>query len=210
MKHLSRLKKKLRSSDSANESSPQPTSIPAAASTSQITTPSGPQTSGSSLTVPIMSPPAISSPPEPGTVSSPPAEPEITTLSVPDRLWSKAYSTLEEKEPEIVKKYQEILERVQHEWIDTAAPEELQNLKHCKTVKSQQMWRLVYSGLERSKRQAKVKESVSNIMETIENLKGVVDKAVKYSSEAAIAWAGVSLGLEVCWMHSMELPLENG
>ncbi|KAG4261888.1 hypothetical protein FPRO03_11356 [Fusarium proliferatum] len=201
MKHLSRLKKKLRSSDSANGNSSQPTSVPAAASTSQITTPSGHQTSGSSLTVPIVSLPAISSPsnatPEPGTVSSPLAEPENTTLSVPDRLWSKAYSILEEKEPDIVKKYQEILEQVQHEWIDTAAPEELQNLQNCKSVKSQQMWRLVYSGLERSKRQAKVKESVSNIMETIDNLKGVVDKAVKYSSEAAIAWAGISLGLEI-------------
>ncbi|CVL03792.1 related to vegetatible incompatibility protein HET-E-1 [Fusarium proliferatum] len=201
MKHLSRLKKKLRSSDSANECSAQPTPVPAGASTSQITTPSGHQASGYSLTVPIMGSSPISSPsnatPEPQIVSSPPEEPENNTPSIPERLWSKAYDILEEKEPDIVKKYQEILEQVQHEWIDTAAPKELQNLQNCKSVKSQQMWRLVYSGLERSKRQAKVKESVSNIMETIDNLKGVVDKAVKYSSEAAIAWAGISLGLEI-------------
>ncbi|KAI1015425.1 hypothetical protein LB504_010980 [Fusarium proliferatum] len=143
----------------------------------------------------------ISSPsnaaPEPRIVSSPPEEPENNTPSIPERLWSKAYNILEEKEPDIVKGYQEILERVQNEWTDTAAPEELQTLEHCKSVKSRQMWRLVYSGLERSKKQAKVKESVSNIMETIDNLKGVVDKAVKYSSEASIAWAGVSLGLEI-------------
>ncbi|VZH93105.1 unnamed protein product [Fusarium fujikuroi] len=195
------LKKKLRSSDSANECSPQPTSVPAAASTSQITTPSGHQASGSSLTVPIMGSSPISSPsnaaPEPQIASSPPGEPENNTPSIPERLWSKAYNILEEKEPDVVKGYQEILERLQNEWANTAAPEELQNLQHCKSVKSQQMWRLVYSGLERTKRQAKVKESVSNIMETIDNLKGVVEKAVKYSSEAAIAWAGVSLGLEI-------------
>ncbi|KAG4272783.1 hypothetical protein FPRO04_10298 [Fusarium proliferatum] len=183
MKHLSRLKKKLRSSDSANECSAQPTPVPAGASTSQITTPSGHQASGYSLT--------------PQIVSSPLEEPENNTPSIPERLWSKAYDILEEKEPDVVKGYQEILERVQNEWVDTAAPEELQNLEHCKSVKSRQMWRLVYSGLERSKRQAKVKESVSNIMETIDNLKGVVDKAIKYSSEASIAWAGVSLGLEI-------------
>ncbi|SCV39827.1 related to vegetatible incompatibility protein HET-E-1 [Fusarium fujikuroi] len=201
MKHLSRLKKKLRSSDSANECSSQPPPVPAGASTSQITTPSGHQASASSLTVPIMGSSPISSPsnatPEPHIVSSPPEEPANNTPSIPERLWSKAYNILEEKEPDVVKGYQEILDRVQNEWADTAAPEELQNLKHCKSVKSRQMWRLVYSGLERSKRQAKVKESVSNIMETIDNLKGVVDKAVKYSSEASIAWAGVSLGLEI-------------
>lgn len=156
---------------------------------------------------PIPSP--FNATPEPQIVSSPPEEPENNTPSIPERLWSKAYNILEEREPDVVKGYQEILDRVQNEWADTAAAEELQNLEHCKSIKSRQMWRLVYSGLERSKRQAKFKESVSNIMETIDNLKGVVDKAVKYSSEASIAWAGISLGLEVCWMHSLELLLKN-
>lgn len=105
----------------------------------------------------------------------------------------------------MVKSYQEILKLVQHEWDDTTAPEELQNLEHCKSVKSRQMWRLVYCGLEKSKRQAKHKESLSTIIETIDNLKGVVDKAVKYSSEAGIAWAGVSLGLEVYLMRGLQL-----
>jgi hypothetical protein len=140
---------------------------------------------------------------EAATVSPPSPGPENAVRSVPERLWNKAYDILEEKEPEIVKSYQEILQLVQHEWTDATAPEELQALEHCKTVKSRQMWRLVYSGLEKSKRQAKLKESVSNIIETIDNLKGVVDKAVKYSSEAAIAWAGVTLGLEVC---ALQLP----
>ncbi|KAG5750216.1 hypothetical protein H9Q70_007129 [Fusarium xylarioides] len=201
MKLLSKLKKKIRSSDSANVQSPQVASVPSAASTSQITTPSCHQSTGSSLTVPILSSPSIISQSTtttvPATISPPSPEPENTFPSVPDRLWNKAYNILEETEPEIVKHYEEILERVQFEWADTTAPEELQSLEHCKTLKSGQMWRLVYSGLEKSKRQAKHKESVSNIIETIDNLKGVVDKAVKYSSEAAIAWAGVTLGLEI-------------
>ncbi|KAF5536696.1 heterokaryon incompatibility protein het-E-1 [Fusarium napiforme] len=201
MKQILKLKKKLRSSDSANLSSPQPASVPLAASTSQIATPSCHQSTGSSLTVPNEGSPAPTSTPtatnEAATVSPPSPEPETAVRSVPERLWNKAYDILEEKEPEIVNSYQEILQLVLHEWTDATAPEELQALEHCKTVKSRQMWRLVYSGLEKSKRQAKLKESVSNIMETIENFKGVVDKAVKYSSEAAIAWAGVTLGLEI-------------
>nr|RBQ96734.1 hypothetical protein FVER53263_13486 [Fusarium verticillioides] len=201
MKQLLKLKQKLRSSDSANGQSSRPSSVPSTTSTSQIATPSCHQSTGSSLTVPDEGSPAptptSTETNEAATVSPPSLEPENAVRSVPERLWNKAYDILEEKEPEVVKSYQEILQLVQHEWTDTTAPEELQALEHCKTVKSRQMWRLVYSGLEKSKRQAKLKESVSNIIETIENLKGVVDKAVKYSSEAAIAWAGVTLGLEI-------------
>ncbi|KAF5724596.1 heterokaryon incompatibility protein het-E-1 [Fusarium mundagurra] len=201
MKQLSKLKKKLKSSDSANQQSSRPASVPAAASTSQIATPSCHQSTGSSLTVSVMSSSAEISPSfattEPATVLSPSPEPENAIPSVPERLWSKAYNVLEEEEPEIVKSYREILIQVQREWDDTTAPEEIQYLEHCKTVKSRQMWRLVYSGLEKSKRQAKYKENLSTIIETINNIKGVVDKVVKYSSEAAIAWVGVSLGLEI-------------
>jgi hypothetical protein len=209
MKRFSKLKKKLLSSDSANQHSPQPASAPSTASTSQITTPSCHQSTGSSITVPIVSSPAIVSPStattEPVIVTSPSAESQNAIPSVPERLWSKAYNILEEKEPEIVQRYQEILKMVQDEWADVTAPEELQHLKHCKSVNSQLMWRLVYSGLEKSKRQAQHKESLSTIIGTIDNLRGVVDKAVKYSSEAGIAWAGVSLGLEVCLMQSLYL-----
>ncbi|KAF4494064.1 Vegetative incompatibility HET-E-1, partial [Fusarium agapanthi] len=134
---------------------------------------------------------------ETATVPSPSLEPENAILSVPERLWNQAYNILEEKELDIVKSYEKILDLAQNEWADTVAPEEIQNLGHCKTDKSRQMWRLVYSGLEKSKRQAKHKESLSTIIETIDNLKGVVDKAVKYTSEAAIVWAGASLGLEI-------------
>ncbi|KAF5579465.1 heterokaryon incompatibility protein het-E-1 [Fusarium pseudocircinatum] len=141
MKYFSKIKKKLRpsDSDSAGQQSPPPASVPSAASTSQFTTPSCHQSTKSSLNVPL----------------------------------------------------------VQLEWAETTVPEELQSLEHCKSPESRQMWRLVYSGLEKSKWQAKHKESISTIFDTIENIKGVVNKAVKYSSEAAIAWAGVSLGLEI-------------
>lgn len=209
MKQFSKLKQKLRSSDSANQHSPQPASVPSTASASQISTPSCHQSTGSSSTLPVVNSPTIISPStaitEPETVPSPSAEPQNPIPTAPDRLWNQAYNILEEKEPEMVKSYQEILKLVQHEWDDTTAPEELQNLEHCKSVKSRQMWRLVYCGLEKSKRHAKHKESLSTIIETIDNLKGVVDKAVKYSSEAGIAWAGVSLGLEVYLLRGLQL-----
>lgn len=60
------------------------------------------------------------------------------------------------------------------------------------------MWKLVYAGLEKCKKQAEFKEAVADVLGTVDKIKGIVDKAVKYSPEASTIWAGASLGLEVC------------
>ncbi|KAL2673907.1 hypothetical protein Neosp_012352 [[Neocosmospora] mangrovei] len=59
------------------------------------------------------------------------------------------------------------------------------------------MWKLVYAGLDRSKKQAEFKEAVADVLGTVDKIKGIVDKAVKYSPEASSIWAGASLGLEI-------------
>ncbi|KAJ4323907.1 hypothetical protein N0V84_004131 [Fusarium piperis] len=59
------------------------------------------------------------------------------------------------------------------------------------------MWKLVYAGLDKSKKQAEFKEAVADVLGTVEKIKGIVDKAVKYSPEASTIWAGASLGLEI-------------
>lgn len=61
------------------------------------------------------------------------------------------------------------------------------------------MWKLVYAGLDKSKKQAEGKEAVADVLGTVDKIKGIVDKAVKYSPEASTIWAGASLGLEVCF-----------
>ncbi|KAM0554845.1 hypothetical protein ACHAPJ_006580 [Fusarium lateritium] len=208
MKRLSKLKKKLLSSASDARPSPPQVSVPPTASSTEITTPPSHQSTSSPAQPtngPSTAPPANSlgtQPPctaaaEPVTDSLPSVETQDVLPSLPERLWNKAYAGLEEEEPDIVNAYQEILQKVENEWTDTTAPDDLENLEHCKGIESRQMWRLVYTGLEESKRQAKHKESVSNVLGIVESIKGVVDKAVKYSSEAGVVWAGVSLGLEI-------------
>ncbi|RBR08934.1 uncharacterized protein FIESC28_10114 [Fusarium coffeatum] len=120
-----------------------------------------------------------------------------TCLSLSEKLWTKAYDGLKEKESDLVQEYEKILSKVQEEWTETATPSEIDSLQHCKNDKARQMWKLVYAGLERTKRQAEYKETASSFMEAINNIKGLIDKVAKYSAEASIVWVGVSLGLEV-------------
>ncbi|KAJ4249090.1 hypothetical protein NW762_012422 [Fusarium torreyae] len=197
MKRLSELKKKLLSSESDAEPFPPLASVASTASTAEITTPPSSQSTSSpaqSTNTPSIVPPANASdiqPPstaaaEPVTDSSPSVETQDGPSSLPERLWNKAYVYLGEEQPGIVKAYQEILEKVRIERTDTTAPDELEILEHCKGIESRQMWRLVYTGLKKSQGQTKRKEFIE----------GVVDKAVKYSSEAGVVWAGVNLDLE--------------
>ncbi|PCD34690.1 hypothetical protein AU210_007287 [Fusarium oxysporum f. sp. radicis-cucumerinum] len=123
-------------------------------------------------------------------------ESDSPPLSVPERLWTKAYDSIKEKEPNRVKAYEEIIENIKNEW-GNIPENEMEDLEHCKTDKSRQMWMVVYMGLERSKKMAHYKEIVSNNIGIIGNLKGVIDQAVKASPEAGVAWAGISVGLEI-------------
>ncbi|KAJ4127499.1 hypothetical protein NW765_015978 [Fusarium oxysporum] len=125
-------------------------------------------------------------------------ESDSPPLSVPERLWTKAYDSIKEKEPNRVKAYEEIIENIKNEW-GNIPENEMEDLEHCKTDKSRQMWMVVYMGLERSKKMAHYKEIVSNNIGIIGNLKGVIDQAVKASPEAGVAWAGISVGLEWYW-----------
>ncbi|KPM44895.1 Vegetative incompatibility protein HET-E-1 [Neonectria ditissima] len=208
MGRLSRLKQKLRPSHSdarpvvqnpitasttppaqATTPTTRPTSSPvqptATTATTTYSTPQLEVSSAAQLAV---------SPPEP---PSPSIDTESLPPSLPERLWNKAYDGLIEKEPDRVNAYEEILDKIQKEWTATTTPPKIEELEQCKGIKSRQMWQLVYAGLDRSKKQAKYKESVSTGIQIVDNIKEMIDKAVKSWPQAGLAWAGVCLGLEI-------------
>lgn len=197
MGRLSRIKEKLRSRQGAERSSSEQ---PVTASTSSI------QQHASSSIRPLNESQVderISSTIDNLQLTSTPAtDRQDAPASLPEKLWKAAYSALEQKEPEVVKAYEEILLKVQEEWNNADVPPELEKLEQSKSLGSCNMWRLIYTGLERSRRQAELKESVSSGLQIVDSIKGVVDKAVKYSPEASVVWAGASLGLEVLFISS--------
>jgi CTP synthase (UTP-ammonia lyase) len=57
---------------------------------------------------------------------------------------------------------------------------------------------LVQQGLDRTQKQASVKRGIDEGLQALQAVRGIVDKAVQAAPEAAVAWVGVCLGLEVC------------
>lgn len=60
------------------------------------------------------------------------------------------------------------------------------------------MQQLVKAGLDRTQKQASIKQGINEGLQAVQAVRGIVDKAVQAAPEAAIAWVGVCLGLEVC------------
>lgn len=60
------------------------------------------------------------------------------------------------------------------------------------------MQQLVQAGLDRTQKQASIKRGIDEGLKAVQAVRGIVDKAVHAAPEAAVAWVGVCLGLEVC------------
>ncbi|RSL86770.1 hypothetical protein CDV31_016354 [Fusarium ambrosium] len=59
------------------------------------------------------------------------------------------------------------------------------------------MQQLVQAGLDRTQKQASIKRGIDEGLQVVKEVKGMVNKAVQAAPEAAVAWVGVCLGLEI-------------
>lgn len=64
-------------------------------------------------------------------------------------------------------------------------------------ARQDQMKQLVDKGLEKTEREAKVKEKIKDGMQPIKNIKDFVALAVKSEPTAAVAWVGITTFMEV-------------
>lgn len=59
------------------------------------------------------------------------------------------------------------------------------------------MQQLVQEGLDRTQKAASIKRGIDERLQAAQAVRGIVDKAVHAAPEAAVAWVGVCLGLEI-------------
>ncbi|KAI0162917.1 hypothetical protein BJ166DRAFT_481863 [Pestalotiopsis sp. NC0098] len=119
--------------------------------------------------------------------------------SLQERLWNEAYDDLRKTEPQVVKAFEKIIaiqlnQNEQDGQLDQAA--ENRQLPPRKPS-PHQMQKLVHEGLDRTAKTASIKQGVGNALQAIQTVKGLMDSAVQFVPQAAVAWAGVCLGIEV-------------
>lgn len=119
-----------------------------------------------------------------------------SSLDAAERLWNRAYEELKQADPNLVAAYEGILSR---ELDGQKQGTGLRNLiDQADTGKRRsQMDRLIKIGLAKTEKEAKIKQNVGEVMQYVLSLKEIVSSAIGTMPQAAIAWCGVCLALQV-------------
>ncbi|KAI3571568.1 NACHT domain-containing protein [Fusarium oxysporum f. sp. albedinis] len=133
---------------------------------------------------------------------SPPTSTDSETsplLNLQERLWNQAYDELKASEPKLVEAYEKILSVGLHRKDPSSVTcESTENeIEGARETRCRQMQQLVRDGLDRTQKAASIKRGIDDGLQAMEAVKGIVDKAIQAAPEAAIAWVGVCLGLEI-------------
>ncbi|WAO93526.1 Hypothetical protein NCS54_01107600 [Fusarium falciforme] len=162
-------------------------------------------------------PASAPSPPTPPTPSRPVSQPttQPTSQSTPspptstdsdtslpslqERLWNEAYDGLKASEPKLVGAYEKILSAKLHGNDPSSVASEPTNneIASARGTRCRQMQQLVQAGLDRTQKQASIKRGIDEGLQAVQEVRRIVDKAVYAAPEAAVAWVGVCLGLEI-------------
>ncbi|KAH6883570.1 NACHT domain-containing protein, partial [Thelonectria olida] len=123
---------------------------------------------------------------------------ETSPHELQKRLWNQAYNELKVSQTKTVEAYEKILSGELHRNDSTATLGTKENeIGQTQETRWCQMKQLVQAGLERTRRQADIKQGIEDGLQAISAVRGIVDKAVQTAPEAALAWVGVCLGLEI-------------
>ena len=120
---------------------------------------------------------------------------------LPVQLWDRAYDELKREEPGMVDKYEKILSRQLQEGPNSTVPESQPNTiaQANPDVRRRQMIQLIHAGLDKTAREATVKEYLGVAAEVVLSTRDIISSAIQAVPQAALAWAGICLALEVCF-----------
>jgi hypothetical protein len=141
--------------------------------------------------------------PSPQATHSPPASTDPETSPLPnlqERIWNQAYDELKANEPKVVGAFEKIVsaELRRNEMSHESTDRTENDMTGSREARSHQLQQLIRDGLDRTKKQASIKQGIDDGLQAVQAVRGIMDRAVHAAPEAAVAWAAVCLGLEVC------------
>lgn len=138
----------------------------------------------------------------PTPVSTPtnnPAETDRSAASLPEQLWDRAYDSLRIDEPSLVAAYEKILSRKPDENDSASEASESQNIiaQADPAARRIQMYQFIQTGLKKTEREARIMYGVGAALQSVLSAKDMIDSAIQAVPQAALAWTGVCLTLQV-------------
>ena len=120
-----------------------------------------------------------------------------------EKIWNLAYDQLQASEPNVVDAFEKtVLTTLRGNETIPKPANRIGRGTTSREARSQQMLELLQDGLDRTENIASTKEGIDAGLQAVHAVKGIMDRAVHAAPEAAIAWATVCFGLEVCDLYS--------
>jgi hypothetical protein len=121
------------------------------------------------------------------------------TSSLPVQLWDRAYNALKQEETDLMDVYEKILSRQLQDGIGSVVPESQPNTiaQNNSDARRHQMTQLIHAGLDKTAREARVKEGLGVAVDVVLSARNIISSAIQVVPQAALAWTGVCLTLEV-------------
>ncbi|KAK6447814.1 hypothetical protein FP744_10004064 [Trichoderma asperellum] len=117
----------------------------------------------------------------------------VPNASLPERLWDQAYDDLKIHDAALVQAYEKILSRnLCGQGFNSPITESEKNMiaQDARTRRSQ-MRQLIDEGLNKTAREAKIKETIGTATQFILSAKDIISSAIQTAPQAALAWTGM-------------------
>ncbi|KAL7911650.1 hypothetical protein GGI35DRAFT_491816 [Trichoderma velutinum] len=128
-------------------------------------------------------------------------EPEVAKVPITpsESIWNSAYDALKVNEPKLVQAYEKILSLNLSQSTVSLEPANVENTIDSENVlvRRAQMHQLINDGLNKTIREANIKNSIGPFMQIINTTKKLVSDAIKDMPQAALPWVVVYISLSI-------------
>lgn len=116
----------------------------------------------------------------------------------PEDIWDQAYDSLREDDAKLVDAYEKILSS-RPSAIDSAseATEPQNTIDRTPEARREQMHKLIQDGLQKTNREAKIIQGIGEAAQFVLSANDMISTALQAVPQAALAWTGVCLALQV-------------
>ncbi|KAF7524678.1 hypothetical protein G7054_g11335 [Neopestalotiopsis clavispora] len=137
-----------------------------------------------------------------------PDKPLLPTVQA--RLWNQAYDALKTSEPKLVGAYEKGLsaEFGADHLTPVTSDSDQNEISVSHETRQRQMQKLLQDGLDKTQKQALIKGGINEGLKVVQTVREIAEKAVSAIPEAAVAWVGVCLGLQIL-SNSVTEALDN-
>ena len=124
-------------------------------------------------------------------------------VSLPQRLWDRAYDELKAEESTLLMGYEKILSRTLNENGPSCGESRESTIEQKDLdTRQRQMKQLVDAGLRKTEREANVKHGIGEAVQVVLSAKDMISSAIQAVPQAALAWTGVCFALQVSYCQN--------